>query len=141
MSSTQIVDQVMTRNPHTIDADATVLAAAQMMAEGDFGSVIVTNGYGLCGILTDRDIVVRCIAKGGECAATSVGSICSEHLATLSPQDTVDNAIALMARKAIRRVPVVDEGRPVGILSLGDLAQNRDPRSALGGISSATPNP
>jgi len=104
------------------------------------GAVVVLENGTLCGILTDRDIVVRCVAKGSNPEDITAGSICSEYLAVLSPGDTVDNAIALMAKKAIRRIPVVDNGRTVGILSLGDLAQNRDPRSALGGISSAAPN-
>lgn len=140
MSSTQTVNEVMTRNPRTVDASSTVASAARMMAEGDFGAVIVLDGDKLCGILTDRDIVVRCVAQGGDCSSTTVGSILSEHLATLSPKDTVDNAITLMAKKAIRRIPVVEDGLTVGILSLGDLAQDRDPRSALGGISSAAAN-
>ena len=140
MSSTQTVNEVMTRNPRTVDASSNVLSAAMMMAQEDVGAVVVMKEDKLCGILTDRDIVVRCVAKGSDCKVTTVGSICSEHLATLSPKDTVDNAIKLMAKKAIRRIPVVDDGRTVGILSLGDVAQDRDPKSALGGISSAAPN-
>lgn len=140
MSSTQTVNEVMTRNPLTVDASSNVLSAAMLMSEEDVGALVVMKDDKLCGILTDRDIVVRCVAKGGDCKATTVGSVCSEHLATLSPKDTVDNAIALMAKKAIRRIPVVDDGRTVGIVSLGDLAVDRDPRSALGGISSAAPN-
>lgn len=140
MSSTQTVNEVMTRNPRTVDSQANIMEAAMMMAEADVGALLVVKDDKLCGILTDRDIVVRCVAKGGDCKSETVGSVCSEYLATLSSKDTVDNAITLMAKKAIRRIPVVDDGRPVGILSLGDLAVDRDPRSALGGISSAAPN-
>jgi signal-transduction protein with cAMP-binding, CBS, and nucleotidyltransferase domain len=140
MSSTQTVKEVMTLMPRTLDVNASVTSAAQFMAEAHLGAVIVTKGESIRGILTDRDIVLRCVAKGSDCDDTTVGSVCSDHLATLSPRDTVDNAIALMASKAIRRIPVVDDGRTVGILSLGDLAQNRDPNSALGDISAAAPN-
>ena len=136
----QTVNEVMTRAPRAIQSGASVRAAAEVMAEAGVGAVIIKKGDELCGILTDRDIVVRCIAKGGNCDDTTVGSICSEDLATLSPRDTVDNAIALMAKKAIRRIPVVDRGRPIGIVSIGDLALDRDPKSALGGISAAAPN-
>lgn len=140
MPNEQTVAEVMTPTPRTVAADESVASAAQLMAEADVGAVIVTKDDEICGILTDRDIVVRCVAQGNDCGTTSVGSICSEHVARLSSKDTVDNAIALMAKKAIRRIPVVDDGRTVGILSLGDLAQNRDPKSALGSISAAPPN-
>jgi CBS domain-containing protein len=135
-----IVNEVMTRAPHAIDATETVRAVALIMDEAAVGAVIVERDRKLCGILTDRDIVVRCLAKGGDPDLMTAGAVCSPNLTTLSARDTVDNAIALMASKAIRRIPVVDNGRAVGIVSLGDLAQYRDPTSALGGISSATPN-
>jgi signal-transduction protein with cAMP-binding, CBS, and nucleotidyltransferase domain len=140
MTSKQTVEEVMTPTPRTVEADKSVESAAQLMAEADVGAVVVTKADEIRGILTDRDIVVRCIAQGGDCSSTSVGSICSEHVAQLSSKDTVDKAIALMAEKAIRRVPVVDAGRIVGILSLGDLALHRDPDSALASISAAPPN-
>jgi CBS domain-containing protein len=67
--------------------------------------------------------------------------VCSAELATLAPEDTVDEAVRLMRQKAVRRLPVVEAGRPVGIVSLGDLAVEREPESALGDISAAPPNP
>jgi CBS domain-containing protein len=140
MPTPQIVNEVMTRAPRTIEATDTVREAARIMDEAAVGAIIVEKDGQLCGILTDRDIVVRCVAKGSNPDDMTAGAVCSEHLATLSVRDTVDNAIALMAKKAIRRIPVVDNGRAVGIVSLGDLAQNRDPKSALGGISAAAPN-
>ena len=140
MPTPQIVNEVMTRAPRTIEATRPVREAARIMAEAAVGAIIVEKDGKLCGILTDRDIVVRCVAMGGSPDEVTAGTVCSEQLATLSARDTVDNAIALMAKKAIRRIPVVDNGRAIGIVSLGDLAQNRDPKSALGGISSAAPN-
>jgi CBS domain-containing protein len=100
----------------------------------------VEKNGALCGIVTDRDIVVRCVAEGGDCDEMTLASICSPHLATLSPNDQIGNAIELMRKKAIRRIPVVEDGKAVGILSLGDLALERDPKSALGGISAAAAN-
>jgi CBS domain-containing protein len=141
MPKAQLVEQVMTRTPQVVEVSEKIRTAASLMAKANIGAVIVTKEGALCGILTDRDIVIRCVARGGDCDQTTVGEICSQQLATLSAEDTVDNAIALMAKKAIRRIPVVDGSkRPVGIVSLGDLAQNRDPKSALGGISASSPN-
>jgi CBS domain-containing protein len=101
--------------------------------------VIVEKGQ-IQGILTDRDIVVRGLAEGRDPARTTVGEICSRELTVLSPTDSVGDAVKVMRDKAIRRLPVVEGGRPVGIVSLGDLAVERDPESALGGISAAPPN-
>jgi CBS domain-containing protein len=80
------------------------------------------------------------LAEGRDPARTTVGEICSRELTTLGPSDSVHDAVTIMRDKAIRRLPVVDGGRPVGIVSLGDLAVERDPESVLGGISAAPPN-
>jgi CBS domain-containing protein len=137
----QTIRDVMTPNPTTVPAKATVVEAARTMREADIGDVLVTeNGGKLRGILTDRDIVVRVLADGLDPASTPVEDISSEVLVTVSPLDPVDAAIRLMREKAIRRLPVVDGDRPVGIVSLGDLAVERDPKSVLGEISAAPPN-
>lgn len=123
-----------------LEADRSVAEAAQAMRDQDVGDVLVMSGNEVAGILTDRDVTVRCIAGGKDPKKTKCGDIASTDLAKLAPDDTIDNAISLMAKKAIRRVPVLQDGRPVGIVSLGDLAQERDERSVLGAISAATPN-
>jgi CBS domain-containing protein len=84
--------------------------------------------------------VVRILAEGRDPAATTLADISSHDLTTVSPEDSVEQAVQLMREKAIRRLPVVEDGRPVGIVSLGDLAVERDPDSALGEISAAPPN-
>ena len=140
MTDTQKVSDVMTRDPKTLPASATVRDAAREMERSGLGAVMVDSNGELSGLVTDRDIVVRCLARNGNCDEMPLHAICSSFLATLSPNDTVKNAIALMSKKAIRRIPVVEGGRAIGILSIGDLAQNRDPYSALGGISAAAPN-
>lgn len=140
MPKPQIVDEVMTRHPRTVSDSTPVRAAAHEMKNAGVGAVIVERDGKLCGIVTDRDIVVRCLAEGANCDETPVGSICSPELITLSPRDSIDRAISLMRDKAVRRIPVVENDRAVGILSLGDLALARDPKSALGGISAAPPN-
>lgn len=132
--------EIMTQRPVTVQATDTVTAAARSMRDGNIGDVVVLEEDRIQGILTDRDIVVRALAEGRDPARTTVGEICSRELTTLSPADAIAEAVKIMRDKAIRRLPVVEEGRPVGIVSLGDLAVERDPESALGGISAAPPN-
>jgi len=132
--------EIMTQRPVTLQTSDTIVAAARSMRDANIGDVVVLENGQVRGILTDRDIVVRALAEGRDPARTTVGDICSRELTTLSPQDTIGNAVAVMRDKAIRRLPVVAEGRPVGIVSLGDLALERDPQSALGAISAAPPN-
>ena len=110
------------------------------MRELNVGAIVVHRHGEVCGIVTDRDIVVRCLARDGNCDETPLHEICSRELVALHPDDDVDHAVRLMRDKAIRRIPVLKIGRAVGILSLGDLALERDPFSALGAISAASPN-
>jgi CBS domain-containing protein len=134
------VDEIMARELAVLDVDATVADAARQMRDRDIGDVLVCSGEQLRGIVTDRDLVVRCIAAGQDPGQTRLGSLCSQDLATVPAGASTDRAIKLMKEKAVRRIPVVEDGRAVGILSLGDLAENRDPRSSLGVISAAPPN-
>jgi len=136
----QVIRDVMTKNPITLPETASILDAAKKMREGDVGDVIVTKGSQLCGIVTDRDIVIRGVAAGKDPARITLDEVCSHELTTVSPDDDVSTAVQLMRDKAIRRLPVTEKGRPVGIVSLGDLAQNLDRNSALGEISARSPN-
>jgi CBS domain-containing protein len=133
------IRDVMTSDPNTVDASATVEEAAKIMAEKDIGNVLVVENGEVKGIVTDRDIVVRVLAKGDGPDA-SVREAATTDLETLSPDDSIDDAIKKMEQADVRRLPVVDDGKPVGIVSLGDLAQERDKDSALADISSASPN-
>ena len=92
------------------------------------------------GLVTDRDIVVRAVAGGRNPADIKVADICSSDLEAVQPDQSVSEAIRLMREHAVRRIPVVSEGRPVGILSIGDLAIDRDEESALADISAAAGN-
>jgi CBS domain-containing protein len=131
---------IMTQRPVTVQTTDTVTAAARSMRDGNIGDVVVLEADRIQGILTDRDIVVRALAEGRDPTRTTVGEICSRELTTLSPTDAIRDAEKIMRDKAIRRLPVVEGGRPVGIVTLGDLAVERNPESALGGISAAPPN-
>jgi CBS domain-containing protein len=131
---------IMTQKPVTLQTSDTVTAAARSMRDGNIGDVVVLEDGRIQGILTDRDIVVRALAEGRDPERTTVGQICSRELTTLSPDTPIEAAVKVMRDRAIRRLPVVEGERPVGIVSLGDLAVERDPESALGGISAAPPN-
>jgi CBS domain-containing protein len=134
------VGEVMTHDPRTVSKEDTIVLAAKQMDEGDVGAVLVEDGGKLSGILTDRDIVVRAVAEGRDPASAKVDDIDSEAVATLNPDQSIDEAIRVMREHDIRRVPVVQNGRPVGIVSLGDLAVERDDSSVLADISAASPN-
>jgi signal-transduction protein with cAMP-binding, CBS, and nucleotidyltransferase domain len=136
----QKVREVMTTNPISLSAQIPVADAAKRMRDANVGTVIVEDNGQVCGIVTDRDITIRAIAMDKDPKSCPVSDICSKDLATLSPDDDLDLAIAKMRDKAIRRLPVVENGRAVGILSLGDIAVERDRRSCLGEISAAPPN-
>jgi CBS domain-containing protein len=137
---TQHIRELMTPNPVTLPGTASVHEAACAMRDQDIGDVVVIEHKQVCGIVTDRDIVVRTIAEAQDPATMKLGDICSHSLLTVKPTDSVEHAVRLMRTHAIRRLPVVDGGKAVGIVSLGDLAVERDPDSALGEISAAPPN-
>lgn len=134
------IGSVMTSDPACCDSGASLVDAAKLMEQRDIGDVLVLEGDRLCGIVTDRDLTVRAIAQDKDPASTKLGEICSQEIASVSPGDSIDDAIATMRDRAIRRLPVVEDGRPVGIVSLGDLAEERDRRSVLGEISAAPSN-
>jgi CBS domain-containing protein len=134
------VQEVMTTDPVALDASEPVGEAARRMKDQDIGDVIVTEGGQICGVVTDRDIVVRVVAEGRDSNQTRLGDVCSRDVVTVAPGDDLTAAGDLMRDRAIRRVPVVENGQPVGIVSIGDLAIERDPDSALSHISAAPPS-
>lgn len=134
------VRELMTPHPIVLDVEATAADAAIMMKKCNVGDVLVVRDGSLRGIVTDRDLVVRCLAERSDAKTRRLADLCSTDLATLTPNAEIEDAIRLMEERAVRRLPVVENGAPVGIVSLGDLARARDPRSALGQISSANPN-
>lgn len=134
------VADVMTRNPATIDRQGSVADAARMMARSDAGDVIVTDNGAICGIVTDRDIAVRLVAEDKP-GSTPVGEIVSDSaVETVEPGTVLDYAVQMMRTKSVRRLPVVQDGQPVGVVSLGDMAIERDPGSALADVSAAKGN-
>ena len=136
----QTVEQIMTTNPRTVNMDDTAKDAAAVMRDSDIGDVIVIQDGQVTGILTDRDIVVRAVAEGRDADSTSVADICTTGIQAIEPDASVDDALRMMREDDIRRLPVVKNGRPVGIVSLGDLAVEREPDSTLADISAAAPD-
>jgi CBS domain-containing protein len=136
----QTVEEIMTRDPRTVNASDTIVEAARAMNEADIGDVIVVEGGDVQGIVTDRDIVVRAIAEGRDPQSTSVSDVCTQSPETIDPSASVDDAVQTMRQADVRRLPVVQDGRPVGIVSLGDLAVEREPDSTLADISAASPD-
>src|SRR5947209_10068001 len=136
----ETIREVMTKNPVTLNATESCVDAARQMLDRDIGAVIVLKGGGICGVVTDRDIVIRVVAEGRNPADTPIGDACSSELISVQPDDPVKKAVDLMMQHAVRRLPVVEHDRAVGIVSIGDLAVDRDSDSALGQISAADPN-
>ncbi|MQA95748.1 MAG: CBS domain-containing protein [Streptosporangiales bacterium] len=134
------VKDVMTGDPTTVSREASLTKAAALMRDGHMGDVLVAESGRLTGVLTDRDIVIRAVAEGRDPASVTVGEVCSTDVVALSPDDDSDHAVRLMRDRAVRRLPVVDNGRIVGIVSIGDMAVEKDERSALSDISAAPPN-
>lgn len=133
------VRSVMTGPVVTLPPDATVADAAEQMRANDIGNVLVAEGRKLFGVVTDRDLVVKAMALGLD-PKTPLERVCTQETVTIGPDADVAEAVKLMADNALRRLPVMADDKIVGILSLGDLAAQRDPDSALGEISAAPPN-
>jgi CBS domain-containing protein len=118
----------MTPNPAACDVNATVLEAAKRMAKEDVGAISVVEGDRLVGILTDRDIVLRVVAEGRDPMTTRAGDVASTELQTVSPDDDLDVALRKMASVKVRRLPVVEGDRLVGVVSQADVARQGDDR-------------
>src|SRR4051812_31921798 len=119
------IRDIMTPNPRSVDSHASVAETARMMRDEDIGIVPMTEGDRLVGTVTDRDIAVRVVAEGRDPESTTVGEIASRELVTIDPEQGLDEALRLMARHQVRRLPVVeDDGKLVGIVAQADIAQH-----------------
>jgi CBS domain len=114
--------------------------AARAMRDAEMGDVLVLEHHQVCGLVTNHDIVVRMVAAAQDPATTTLADLCRRAFVTVSPTDSVEQAVRLLRTQAIRRVPVVDGGQPVGMGSLGDRAVEGDPDSALRKRSGAPPS-
>jgi CBS domain-containing protein len=134
----QTVGQLMTKIVVQLPAETNLVDAARAMRDRQIGSVVVTDKGTLTGVATDRDIVVRGVAQGKSAATTPLSEITSGDVVSILEEAPAADAVDLMRHNAVRRLVVKDRaGNLVGILSIGDLAMARDPKSALGEISRA----
>jgi CBS domain-containing protein len=134
------VREVMTAAPETVTPETTLRDAATLMERLDIGNVLVVQGEQLLGIVTDRDIALRGVARGLNPATTKVAQVFTSSAVSVSPTASVEEAGRLMREHDVRRLPVVESGRPIGIVSLGDLAASKAGSSVLADISTAPPN-
>jgi CBS domain-containing protein len=133
------VRDVMTAEPIVLQQDQSIADAAQAMRDASVGAVLVVDGDKLCGLVTDRDIVVRAVAESA-LPDSPVGQVVSPDLVAVDADDETIDAARVMQDNAVRRLPVLDGGRIVGIVSIGDLAISQGEDSALAQISAADPN-
>jgi CBS domain-containing protein len=122
------IRDVMTRDPRTIDGTGTAVDAARLMRDEDVGLIPIVESDRLVGTITDRDIAVRIVAEGRSAGDTRVADIASRELVTIDPQQSLDEALRLMAKHQVRRLPVVEEdGKLVGIVAQADVAKRAAP--------------
>ena len=121
-----IVNDIMSKNVVSVSPDEPASLAARLLSRHNVGSLPVCSGDGkLHGIVTDRDIVLRCIAADSDPNTTPVKSIMSRSIITASPNDDIAHVSNLMSKGQVRRIPITDKENLVGIVSLGDLANQQ----------------
>jgi CBS domain-containing protein len=119
------IRDVMTSNPRSLESGSSVVEAARLMRDEDTGIVPIVEGERLVGTVTDRDIAIRVVAEGKSLESVTVGEIASRELVTIDPRQDLDEALRLMARHQVRRLPVVEEdGKLVGIVAQKDVAMH-----------------
>ena len=131
------VRDAMTGDPRSIGASASVVEAARLMREQHIGSLPVTEEERLVGMITDRDITTRVVAESAAPETTSVEVVYSRDLISVEPDHDLDEALRLMARHQVRRLPVVESGRLVGMVAQADIALKENERAGelVGAIS------
>ena len=133
------VRDLMTPGPIGVDYYQSIGDAARAMRDWGVGAVLVVHDQALRGLVTDRDLVVRAVAESGT-PDEPVGPLASGDLIGVNADDDVAVALRLMRAHAVRRLLVIDDGQVAGVVSLGDLALEEDPASALAEVSQARPN-
>ncbi len=135
------VRDVMTPEPVTLPLDASLTEAARLMRDEGIRIVLVAQDDRLCGLLTERDIVVRAVAAGRDLTGTRLDEVCSAGIATIGPDADAEAALRLMRERAVARLPVVEDGKAVGIVSIGALNPDRDDPLTLAGAVKVPPTP
>lgn len=133
------IRDIMTPDPLGVYYDQTIAETARLMRDAGVGAVLVVNGESLSGVVTDRDLVIRALAEGAA-PDTPVGPLCSPKLVGVDAGADVAEAERLIREHAVRRLPVIDDGQIVGIVSIGDLAVSEDGYTPLAAVSKAQAN-
>jgi CBS domain-containing protein len=128
MAATTVQD-VMTARPTTVSGDSHIVEAARLMLAEDVGSLPVVDGDALVGMITDRDLVLHVLAKDLDPHKVAIADVCSENPVIATPDESLDDALHRMASQQVRRLPVVRDGRLVGILAQADIARAAAPES------------
>ena len=116
------VKDIMTKNVAYVNPVSTVTEAAQLMQKHNVGSIPVCDQNGVVGVVTDRDIVVRNVAHGTNPQSMKVSDVMTSQVTTASPDMDVNDVSRMMSQNQIRRIPVVENNKLVGIVALGDVA-------------------
>lgn len=119
------VREIMTTRIISVSPNSTVKDAALLMNKNNIGSVPVVDSGSVRGMLTDRDIVLRCVAESKDAGNLKVADICSQGAVSVKPDETVSNAMHLMSSEQVRRLPVLDNGKLIGMLSFADIAREK----------------
>ena len=120
------VRDAMTENPSSVDASASVVEAAKLMRDEQVGSLPITDGGNVVGMITDRDITTSVVADARDLEKTSVGDVSSGDPVSVEPDKDLEDALQLMASNKVRRLPVVQDGKLVGIVAQADIALNEN---------------
>lgn len=116
------VKEVMTTDLITLESDASILEAAQQMKKFNVGTILITQNDKLAGILTDRDIVLRLIAENIDCQDAKLKDFMSQSPVSVSSNENIQFAADMMAEHQIKRLPIIENNKLVGIMTLGDLS-------------------
>jgi CBS domain-containing protein len=125
----ETVQQVMTSSPRSIDSGQPAIEAARIMMNENVGSLPVVHGQELVGMVTDRDLVLQVMAKDLDPNTVPVSQVCSEDPVVARPDEPLDAALGRMAAEQVRRLPVVEGSKLVGILAQADVARSADAKS------------
>lgn len=123
------VREVMSDSPVIVDAAASLTDCARQMKDQNIGSLGVQEDGELRGVLTDRDIVVRAVARGHDPNRVTAGEVCTREVVTIPPDASLDDAERTMSERGVRRLFVLDGGRPIGLVAVDDLRAEREPGS------------
>lgn len=119
----QIIQTKQIQQVHTIEADATVLTALQVMAEHNIGALPVTEEGKVIGVISERDYARKCVLQGRSSIGTMVRELMNSPVTTVTPKQSVSECLSLITDRHLRHLPVVEDEQLVGLVSIGDLVK------------------